>query len=173
MEAVKIRFLLYTLACTNGMIVPRETAGMRTRHVGGKLGTGEMYMLSDEAQQADNRAFALITRDVVKQMVSREHLTQVTDKLRATSERKITGNVTEGVKALGNTFRLSQTEQESVLDHLIRGGDLSQYGLINAVTRTANDDSSYDRAVELEEIGGKIFQLPGSQLKPILEAKAA
>jgi len=33
-----------------------------------------------------------------------------------------------------------------LLRHLIEGGDLSQYGLINAVTRTAEDAKFYDRA---------------------------
>jgi len=43
---------------------------------------------------------------------------------------------------LSNRLSLTQDEQSSVLRHLIEGGDLSQYGLINAVTRT--------RATELD-----------------------
>jgi hypothetical protein len=46
-----------------------------------------------------------------------------------------------------------------VLDIL---GDLSLFGLINAVTRTASDVESYDRSVELQRIGGKIIELPKS-----------
>lgn len=169
----EIRFLVFTLSCTNGMVVPREVAGMRTRHVGGKLGNGNLYQLSLEAQDADTKAFSLATRDIVRQMVSKDHLARVVGQLQDANSRKMTGNVTEGVKVLANNFRLNQNEQESVLDHLIRNGNLSQYGLINAVTRTANDHPSYDRAVELEEIGGRLFQMPPAQLKPILEAKAA
>jgi hypothetical protein len=33
----------------------------------------------------------------------------------------------------------------------IEGGDLSQYGLINAVTRTAEDAKSYDCAIQTQD----------------------
>uniref|UniRef100_B8HYZ5 Uncharacterized protein n=1 Tax=Cyanothece sp. (strain PCC 7425 / ATCC 29141) TaxID=395961 RepID=B8HYZ5_CYAP4 len=36
------------------------------------------------------------------------------------------------------------------------------YGLLNAITRTAQDVSSYDRATELEAIGSKVLSLPQS-----------
>jgi hypothetical protein len=63
---------------------------------------------------------------------------------------KLEGDVTNAVEALSNRLGLTQDEQSSVLTHLIEGGDLSQYGLINAVTRTAEDAKSYDRATKLE-----------------------
>ena len=36
------------------------------------------------------------------------------------------------------------------------GGDLSKYGLSNAITRTSNDLKDYDRAVELEGIDWEV-----------------
>jgi len=168
----EIRFLAYTLSCLNGMVVPRELAGMRTRHIGGKLGNGQSFQLSDEAQEADSKAFALATRDMVRSMVSREHLGKIVSQLQEANARKITGDVPAGVKQLASTFLLSKPEEASVLDHLIRGGDLSQYGMLNAVTRTANDLENYDRAVELEEIGGKVLNLNFAQARPFLEARA-
>lgn len=36
---------------------------------------------------------------------------------------------------------------------------VSHYGMVNAVTRTAQDVASYDRAVEMEEIGGISYAL--------------
>jgi len=41
---------------------------------------------------------------------------------------------------------MQQADICSVLRDLIEGGNLSQYGLINALTRTAEDAKSYDRA---------------------------
>ena len=46
-----------------------------------------------------------------------------------------------------------------MLKHLIQGGDLSAWGLGNAVTRAAQDVASYDRATEMESIGGKVIEL--------------
>lgn len=49
--------------------------------------------------------------------------------------------------------------------------DLSQYGVINAITRTAEDQESYDRATELETIGYKVIDLSASQWREINDAK--
>lgn len=48
------------------------------------------------------------------------------------------------------------SEQDGVLKYLIEGGDLSLYGLSNAVTRFSQDVESYDRATALEGIGWDI-----------------
>jgi hypothetical protein len=40
---------------------------------------------------------------------------------------------------------LSENESGLVLNHLIHSGDLSKFGMLNAVTRTAEDIESYDR----------------------------
>ena len=168
----EIKFLLYTLACTNGLVVPKEIAGLSTRHTGIRQGNGETFALSREAQEADAAAFALATRDAVRQMVSREYLEEVTTAMQAAHQRKITGHPEQAVKVLGNTYRMTQDEQGGILRHLIEGGDLSHYGMVNAVTRAAQDATSYDRAVEMEEIGGVFLRMPERQLQPILAATA-
>jgi len=74
---------------------------------------------------------------------------------------------------LGKATSLRVDEQSSVLRHLIEGGDLSRWGLANAVTRAAADVESYDRSTELEAIGGAVVDLPAAQWKVIAEAAAA
>jgi len=66
------------------------------------------------------------------------------------------------VEAVSEKFDLAEQEKANLLLHFAQGGDFSQYGLINAVTRTAEDVESYDRAVELERLGGQIIELPPS-----------
>ena len=168
--AREISFLAYTLACKNGLVLPRSVGSFSTRHVGARLGNGATFALSSEAQQADAHAFALATRDAVRQMVSRDALQSLVDSMTAAHGRKITGNVEQSVKALGKSYSLPQGEQDSILRHLIDGGDLSHYGLTNAITRTAEDAGSYDRAIELQEIGGVFLHMPERQLEPILAA---
>lgn len=68
-------------------------------------------------------------------------------------------DVSAGVKELTNRFSLQEQESKSVLHHLASGGDLTQWGTTNAITRTAEDSKSYDRATELEELGGKVLAL--------------
>ena len=68
---------------------------------------------------------------------------------------------------LSNRLSLTQDEQSSVLRRLIEGGDLSQYGLINAVTRTAEDAKSYDRATELEMAGATVLDLKPTEWRDL------
>jgi hypothetical protein len=78
----------------------------------------------------------------------------------ATAENKIEGKVGKVMEAFAERFDVNEGERESIFKHLIEGGSLSQYGLHAAVTRTAQDVESYDRATELEYLGGKIIELP-------------
>ena len=69
------------------------------------------------------------------------------------------------VELAAKEFNIRQNESEGILGHLIAGGDLSLYGLANAVTRHAQDVQSYDRSTELEATGYKIITMQPSLLK--------
>ena len=86
-------------------------------------------------------------------------------------DKKIEGSPIKAVEVASKTFNLNQGESDGVLNHLIRGGDLSAYGLLNAITRTAQDVESYDRSTELEAIGSKVLALPKSTWREIALAK--
>jgi hypothetical protein len=66
--------------------------------------------------------------------------------------------------------RLNEAEKAGVLRHLITGGDVSQYGLIQAVTRTSQDVEDYDRATELEALGGQLLAIGQNDWRQIAEA---
>ena len=91
----------------------------------------------------------------------------IVDKLRDSTEARITGHVQDVIELTGKTYGLNQGEQESILDYLIAGGDLSLYGLSNAVTRASQDVESYDRATALESIGWQVITMPQSQWREI------
>ena len=58
------------------------------------------------------------------------------------------------VEVLANRYALNDSERTGVLRHLIIGGDLSGYGLVNAVTHFSQDVEDYDRAPDFEALGG-------------------
>ncbi len=59
--------------------------------------------------------------------------------MRLATERQIEGDPIKAVEVLSERFQFSQTERSGIFRHLIQGADLSSYGLVNAVTRTAQD----------------------------------
>ena|SRR5882672_6791620 len=67
--------------------------------------------------------------------------------LQATTEHKLEGDPVNAIEVLGQKLALNLEERASVLRNLIDGGDLSRFGVINAITRTAAEAvESYDRA---------------------------
>lgn len=76
------------------------------------------------------------------------------------------------VEVVGKKHSLAETERKGVLARLIEGADFSRYGLHSAITRHAADVDSYDRATELERLGGTIIELPRSQWHEVLKQAA-
>lgn len=161
--AVSVQPLLYRLVCTNGMVV--NDLRERKTHVGraAKALEGTFAFLSDETMEAEDKAFMLKLRDVTMAAIEESRFNAVIDRLREAKDAPITGRVTDVVELTSKAYDLTQTEQGSVLDYLISGGDLSLYGLSNAVTRASQDVESYDRATALEGIGWQVATMPPKQ----------
>ena len=160
--AVSVQPLVYRLACTNGMVIC--DMGQRKNHVGRQNQLMEDYsMYSDETLEAEDKAFLMKLKDVALAAIEENRFSMVVDRLRATTGMKITGDIQKVVELSSNSFGLNGDEQSSVLRYLIEGGDLSLYGLSNAVTRTSQDIESYDRATELEGIGWKMAAMKDTE----------
>lgn len=157
MGALVIRPLVFRLVCENGMIVDDA---LRRHHVGRHIeaaGDGRFY--GDETLRADDRAFWLKVRDLVGAAVTESRFASVLDRLRRAATSPEMSDPSSGVRELSRRFGISAGEQGSILRHLTLGGDLTRYGAVNAVTRASQDAPAYDRATELEAIGGSILEM--------------
>lgn len=157
--AIKIEPLIFRLVCLNGLIV--NSASMNARHVGGRIGNDDklLEILSEEAIRADDTAILLKVRDVVRSSFDEVRFGKFVQQMRDATLDRMEGDVVEAVKILAKKHSLNEFEGDSVLRHLIEGADLSRYGMLNAVTRTAQDVGSYDRATDLETLGGTILNM--------------
>lgn len=160
--AVKVEPMVFRLVCLNGAIV--NDMGVRKTHVGragaefGLDGAEEFYR--DETRMADDRAFWMKVVDVVRATLSEVKFRQIVGRWQEATEQKIDGNPVKVVAEVTKRFNLRESEGGGVLQHLIQGGDLSAYGLMNAITRTSQDVPDYDRATDLERLGPRILELP-------------
>jgi hypothetical protein len=166
--SLSVKPLVFTEWCTNGAIM--ELVAMRANHVGKKhrsgadmgegQGSGIGEILSTEAKQADDAALFLKVRDVVKHSLDSAAFAKTVEQLNVTAGRTIDtkADVPALVEAVGERFQLAEGERKGILAHLIKGGDLTQWGLASAITSAAQDVVSYDRSTELEAIGGKLHQ---------------
>lgn len=165
--SVKIEPLVFRLVCLNGMI--SNDAAMRKYHVGRSGDAGDLAeeFFKDSTRRADDRAFWLKVRDVVEGAFREDVFARIVDRMRLSTEAKITGDPVKTIEVVTKKYGLQETERSGVLRHLIEGGDLSQYGLVNAITRTSQDVESYDRATELERMGGQVLELPKTDWQEI------
>lgn len=160
--AVTVSPFFHFLVCTNGMI--RNKEGIRANHVGTRMDADEFIsgVLADDTRKAIDRSVLLKVRDVVNAAMSQVAFDKAIAAMQATTVQQITGSPVAAVEVLGNDFAFAESERSSILRHLIEGADLSRYGLMNAVTRAAEDLESYDRATEFEAAGGRILDLPAN-----------
>lgn len=165
--SVSVQPLVYRLVCTNGMIV--NDMGERKNHVGrtAKALEDSFHIYSDETIEAEDKAFLLKLRDVTVAAIEESRFAQVVGRLKEAADVPITGKVPEVVELTGRSYGLNQDEQDSILQYLISGGDLSQYGLSNAITRASQEVESYDRATALEGIGWQVATMTGQQWKEL------
>lgn len=82
------------------------------------------------------------------------------ERLKKISERKIeSGKIEDTVREVTKRYNFTEEDHDGVLHNLIEGADLSQWGLVNAVTAFARDVDNHDKAYDMERVGGKIIDL--------------
>lgn len=156
--ALKVEPLIYRLVCKNGMI--SKDYAHKKYHTGRQVeDTDNAYELySDTTLEADDKAYFLKVQDIVRASVDEAKFALTVDKLRASMEIKTGDNPVETVEVLGDRYLLNKNERGSILRHFIMGNDFSHYGLVNAVTRSSQDVQDYNRATELERVGGILLE---------------
>lgn len=158
--SLKVEPLIYRLVCKNGMIV--KDYAQKRYHVGKQVESEEpaYEIYSDETLQADDRAFFLKVQDTVRCAVDEAKFMLTVERLQAAKSDFTGSDPIKTVELLADQYVLHQNERGSILRHFLMNGDSSRYGLINAVTRASQDIEDYNRATQLERLGGELLALP-------------
>lgn len=159
--SVRVEPLVFRLVCKNGLIC--KDFAQKKYHVGKQISSSDdsAYLLySDETLAQDDKAFFMKVQDIVRSAVDESKFLLTVNKLRDSKNISLAHEPVKAVEILADTFQLSENERGDILRQLFIAGDNSRYGLINAVTAASKIANSYDRATELERIGGEILALP-------------
>ena len=156
--SVRVEDYVYRLACLNGAIM---ATAMKKYHVGTRYDVSDFSYLSSEAIDYDNKAFMLRVRDTVKNGFSELSFQRTMEKMVAATGMKIEKEIDTFITDVTKRYDLSNGESDSLLKNLINGGDLSKWGFTNAMTAIANDSKDYDRAIEIQRIGGQLIDMDG------------
>lgn len=141
------------LVCINGMVVAKV---MSARHVGKRLGEH----LSDEAIRADDKAFWLAARDELRASLDEARFMSVVNSLRETTDGAVISAPIAATERLAKSLSLSDGEKEAVLLNLSQNfGTGTRWDALNAVTAAAKSSESFDRQVEMEELGWAMAEM--------------
>jgi len=168
--AVSVSPMIYRLVCLNGMIAP--DGKYRAYHVGRQV-EDNAALWAQDTQQADDRAVLLKVRDMVTAAVDAVRFSERVAKMAGLTDIKIGANPAAAIEVLGQKIGATQDETGGILKALIEGGDLSAWGVLNAVTAQAHTAKSYDRAVEFEAAGGQLLEFKPAEWREVLDASVA
>jgi hypothetical protein len=168
--SVKVEPFIYRLACLNGLIIP--DASLKKFHIGRLADELEAAqdVFKDETRLADDKAFMLKVRDVLQASFEESRFASILERMEESTGEKITKPLHKVVEEVVLRYRLSDSTGDSVLQHLAAGGDLSRWGLVNAITRSAEDQATYEQATTLERLGGEVLTADNKTWKELAAA---
>lgn len=159
--SLRVEPLVFRLVCKNGLIC--KDLSQRKYHVGRQVNVSDdnaYELYSDETLAQDDKVFFMKVQDVVRAAVDESKFLFTVDKLRESTQIPLKHDPVKSVELLADKFQLTENERGDILRQLFIGADNSRYGLVNAVTAASKIAKSYERATELERIGGEILSLP-------------
>ena len=171
--SIQVSPLLMILRCENGMILPDDS--LRRYHIGRAVGGGEyegaVEVFADDTNEAADKTLILQLRDTVRASREQAMLGKGIELLEAAASGTKIERPVEAVEVLAKQIGLNQKEKTSVLTELIRFGDMSRYGVMNAVTQAAGEADDYDRATELERAGASVLKINPTEWKEVIDAE--
>ncbi len=157
--SLMVRPYLLRLICLNGMV---STVALRKYHAGARIQEteDELGIFRDETLAADDKVLFMKAADLVRASLTEVSFNRIVEQLRDIASGDQIAAPVAAVEVLSNKLDLSEGEGQTVLSFLASGGDLSQWGAVNALTQTAKYAETFGRLVELEVKAGELAEMP-------------
>jgi hypothetical protein len=153
--AFSISPVIIVKVCKNGLVISEET--IRKVHVGSRMDAG-LIDWSDDTKRKHVDLVMAQTRDAVAKFLSMGFVEKAVQRI----EEKAGAPVREpekAIKRLSKDLRFSEAETNGILDHFIRGGQLTAGGVANAITSYSQTVGSADRAHDLDDAALRALDL--------------
>ena len=132
--------------CNNGLQLTKDA--MRAVHLGGKLDDG-VVRWSDDTQQHELSLITSKARDAVATFLDVDYMRTKIEELQELAGVEVT-RPADTIQRVSKKAGWSDTEQDEILSHFIKGGQTTALGVAQAVTAYAQTVESIDRQDELE-----------------------
>jgi hypothetical protein len=160
--ALMVRPYILRLICLNGMV---STVALRKYHTGRRVEESEdvLGIYRDETLAADDRALFLKAADLVRASLTEVSFNEIVQQLRDIANGEQIQQPVAATQVLTQRLGLTDGEGETLLSFLAAGGDLSQWGAVNALTETAKHAEEFGRLVELEAKAGDLAAMAANE----------
>ena len=134
------------------MTLPKYNKSVRHIHLGKRFSTIEEY----EASTVDeDELFSRVSISLLSALDPLYYM-KVIEKMKLAAEIRVV-DYQDSIDKVAKHFGLDEEERLRIIHHYLAEHDTTLYGLVNAVTRSAQDSLTYVRATELEKIGSDIL----------------
>lgn len=133
--------------CSNGMTV--TTDAVRRMHLGSKLEDDGVVQYSAATQRRNLELITSQTADAVRTFLDVDYMTKVISRLTEKAGRPV-AKPQETVQTLVKREVFSKSDMDGLLEHFIKGGDLTHGGVFHAITSYAQTVGDADRAYAME-----------------------
>lgn len=141
--------------CKNGLCITEDV--LRSVHLGSKMDEG-VIKWSDDTQQKNIALVTAKTRDAVATFLDTSYMEKVISRIEEKAGVEIAKPV-DDVKTIGKKLTFDEATIDGVLEHFMRGSDMTAGGVMNAVTSFAQTVDDADKAYEIEQQGLRALDL--------------
>jgi hypothetical protein len=168
--SLRVEQLRFFVRCLNGWVDATVT---RRNHVGRSTaieGVEAAEFLKDSTRRLQDAALFSALKDTVTGMFQLASLEGWVDRARAAKADAVPAILAPAVvQVVSNRLALPDVQRKGVLESLIQDGDLSRWGVSNAITALSQKVEDYDTASDLEAEGGKVVAMPKSDWAGVMQ----
>lgn len=146
---------LVVQVCNNGMTITKDA--LRNVHLGGRMDEG-VIRWSDDTQERNLALVAAKARDAVTTFLDGDYLRRKVNEIEGAAATPIK-NPEEAVKVISKQMRYSDERQADILNHFIKGADVTAGGILHAVTSVAQTIQDADAAADMESQAMRAMEL--------------
>jgi hypothetical protein len=144
--------------CGNGMTITRDA--MRVVHLGERLDQG-VVSWSDNTLDKTLALITAKTTDAVASFLDPDYVERTVRGMEKDAGRPVT-DPESAVRTVSQRLRFTDAQQKDILNHFIRGGDVTAGGVMHAVTSVAQTLNDADTAHEMEGQALRVLETAAS-----------
>lgn len=143
--------------CSNGMTITKDA--IRGVHLGSKMDAG-VIRWSEDTERTNLELVRAKTRDAVATFLDVDYVLAKVAEITEQAQKPVE-DAAKTVELVSKRLQYSAAQQATILDHFIKGGQLTAGGVMQAVTSAAQTLTNADEAADLEASALRVLEVIG------------